>query len=188
MTHTPDKQTAILDTTLKLIAERGFHGTSMSQIAKASGVSAGIIYHYFENKDDLIRTLYRTTKIHLMDTIASGYDSALPIRERFVGIWRRLLLYYINHPEVMAFLEQYENSPYASEPVEYVQANITALTDEIAHSMAAGELKTLPLEVFYALTFEIAATVAKLHHAGNLALNDELIDNVALACWDAVKG
>ena len=32
----------------------GFHGTSVAQIAKAAGMSAGHIYHYFENKEAII--------------------------------------------------------------------------------------------------------------------------------------
>ena len=35
----------------------------MSKIAKESGVSAGIIYHYFANKDELIIELYKTIKL-----------------------------------------------------------------------------------------------------------------------------
>ena len=59
-THTTDmdKRTAILQATFDLVAERGFHQTPMSLVAKRSGVSAGIIYHYFDNKEDLIRQLY----------------------------------------------------------------------------------------------------------------------------------
>jgi len=36
-----DKRTAILDATLALISERGFHNTPMSLIAKTAGVSTG---------------------------------------------------------------------------------------------------------------------------------------------------
>jgi len=54
-----DKRGAILDAALHLIAERGFHNTPVSKIAEVSGVSAGIIYHYFDSKDELIQELYR---------------------------------------------------------------------------------------------------------------------------------
>lgn len=38
-----DKRQAILEATLRLISENGFHGTAMSKVAKEAGVSAGII-------------------------------------------------------------------------------------------------------------------------------------------------
>lgn len=33
---------------------QGFHGTSIAQISKASGMSSGHIYHYYENKEAII--------------------------------------------------------------------------------------------------------------------------------------
>ncbi|MBN1459303.1 MAG: TetR/AcrR family transcriptional regulator [Armatimonadetes bacterium] len=39
---------------LDVFAERGFEGASMSEIAKAAGVSKGALYLYFESKEDLI--------------------------------------------------------------------------------------------------------------------------------------
>ena len=45
-----DKRAAILETSLKLLSERGLHDTPMSMIVKESGVSTGTVYHYFENK------------------------------------------------------------------------------------------------------------------------------------------
>lgn len=44
----------ILDASLKLFAERGYHNTSISQITKEAGVSKGLLYNYFEKKEDLI--------------------------------------------------------------------------------------------------------------------------------------
>lgn len=44
----------ILDAALKLFAERGFHNASISQITKEAGISKGLLYNYFEKKEDLI--------------------------------------------------------------------------------------------------------------------------------------
>jgi len=43
----------ILDAGLKVFAVKGYHGTSISDIAKEAGVSKGLAYNYFENKKDL---------------------------------------------------------------------------------------------------------------------------------------
>ena len=42
---------------LELFAHKGFHNTSISQIAKAAGVSKGLLYNYYENKEDLLYTI-----------------------------------------------------------------------------------------------------------------------------------
>ena len=47
----------ILDAALKLFAERGFDGTSISTVAKEAGVAKGLIYNYFESKEELIHQI-----------------------------------------------------------------------------------------------------------------------------------
>lgn len=45
----------------------GFHNTSMAQISKSAQMSPGHIYHYFENKEDIIRAI---VQMDLEDTLA----------------------------------------------------------------------------------------------------------------------
>ncbi len=44
----------ILDAAIKVFAERGFHRTTIRDVAKAAGVADGTIYNYFENKTALL--------------------------------------------------------------------------------------------------------------------------------------
>lgn len=37
--------------------EHGFHGASIAQISKTAGMSAGHIYHYFDNKESIIAAI-----------------------------------------------------------------------------------------------------------------------------------
>ena len=110
--NTSDKRTAILEATLDLISERGFHNTPMSLIAKTSGVSAGIIYHYFSGKEELINVLYKEIKLETIQAMLADYSEDLSLNERFLGIWYNFVRYSLNHPTKGSFLEQFENSPY----------------------------------------------------------------------------
>lgn len=47
----------ILDAALVLFSERGFHAVSMQQVAERADFSIGTLYNYFENKEDIYRTL-----------------------------------------------------------------------------------------------------------------------------------
>ena len=47
----------ILDAALKLFALKGFDGASVSGIAKEAGVAKGLIYNYFESKDEIVHQL-----------------------------------------------------------------------------------------------------------------------------------
>ncbi|GJQ63141.1 MAG: hypothetical protein SCALA702_21940 [Melioribacteraceae bacterium] len=48
---------SIMDNALKLFATKGFHGTSMADVAKEAGVSKGLAYNYFKSKDDIAHSI-----------------------------------------------------------------------------------------------------------------------------------
>ncbi len=51
--------TRIIDATLKLSNKHGFHATSLRELAKASGLSMGGLYSYFDNKAMLLSMILR---------------------------------------------------------------------------------------------------------------------------------
>ncbi|HSN82339.1 MAG TPA: TetR/AcrR family transcriptional regulator [Polyangiales bacterium] len=55
---TPEKRERILKAAVKVFAKNGFYATRVSEIAKAAGVADGTIYLYFENKDDVLITIF----------------------------------------------------------------------------------------------------------------------------------
>jgi AcrR family transcriptional regulator len=52
-----DRRAQILDAALVCFAKRGFHQTSMHDIAAEAGISVGLIYRYFENKEAVISAM-----------------------------------------------------------------------------------------------------------------------------------
>ena len=52
-----DRRAQILDAALVCFAKRGFHQASMHDISAEAGISVGLIYRYFENKDAVISAM-----------------------------------------------------------------------------------------------------------------------------------
>jgi AcrR family transcriptional regulator len=52
-----DRRSQILDAALVCFAKRGFHQTSMHDISGEAGISVGLIYRYFENKESVISAM-----------------------------------------------------------------------------------------------------------------------------------
>jgi AcrR family transcriptional regulator len=52
-----DRREDILQASLHLFADKGFHGTSMRDIARHANITEGLIYHYFASKRDLFRAI-----------------------------------------------------------------------------------------------------------------------------------
>jgi len=53
------KRADLMDAAARLIAEKGYHETSMRDIAAELGMSAASLYHYFPGKEDLVVALQR---------------------------------------------------------------------------------------------------------------------------------
>jgi AcrR family transcriptional regulator len=51
------KRNLILETALELFGSEGYYPTSISKIAKKAGISKGLIYNYFESKEDIIKSI-----------------------------------------------------------------------------------------------------------------------------------
>ncbi|MCO5232540.1 MAG: TetR/AcrR family transcriptional regulator [Chitinophagales bacterium] len=66
MKHRNKKIDFLLLTATKVFYFQGFHGTKMEHVAKEAGVSKGVLYFYFKNKEDLFMALihYSLLKIH----------------------------------------------------------------------------------------------------------------------------
>lgn len=52
-----EKRTLIMKVALELFAEEGYHSGSISKIAQRAGISKGLLYNYFDSKEDLIKKI-----------------------------------------------------------------------------------------------------------------------------------
>ena len=48
------RRTQLIDTALDLFAEKGVDGATIKDIATRAGVAQGLVYHYFDSKEDLL--------------------------------------------------------------------------------------------------------------------------------------
>ncbi|KUH85571.1 MULTISPECIES: TetR/AcrR family transcriptional regulator [unclassified Mycobacterium] len=58
--HRAARREQIIDAMLRCVARDGFHKTTMAAVVAESGLSAGAVYLYFKDKDDLIRAIAET--------------------------------------------------------------------------------------------------------------------------------
>ena len=186
-----EKRDEIVSAALELIAENGFHGAPMAMIAEKAGVGAGTIYRYFENKDVLIKELYQELEERLCAAITEGYSPEKPVRERFLHLGTAILRYCISSPLDFRYLEQFHNSPYG---VAHRRDKIFGEADEqdvyrklFEEGVAQHVIKELPLVVLFALAFGPLITVARDHILGFVDLDETLIRQTIVACWDWLK-
>ena len=67
--HSLDRPTQILDAALVCFAKRGFHQASMHDISTEAGISVGLIYRYFANKDAVISAMADRHKKEIQEVL-----------------------------------------------------------------------------------------------------------------------
>ncbi len=77
-----ERRRQLLDTARSLFAERGFHTTSMNDIAEAAGVTKPVLYQHFTSKRDLYRAVVTDVGGRLEETIAKAAAGAPGPREQ----------------------------------------------------------------------------------------------------------
>src|SRR6478752_6735584 len=64
-----DRREQILQAAMACFAKRGFHQTSMHDISAEAGISVGLIYRYFANKEAVISAMGERHKKQIQDLL-----------------------------------------------------------------------------------------------------------------------
>jgi AcrR family transcriptional regulator len=186
-----DKRHEIVRAALDLFVEQGFHGAPMALIAERAGVGAGTIYRYFENRDILIRELYKELEAEIFPFITEGYSDKAPFRARFLHLGTRLLRYFIEYPLHFRYLEQFHNSPYGiahrRDKLLGKEGQCDVFKELFEQGTAQQVMKDFPLPMLFSLSFGPLLAVARDHVLGFVHLDESMIVRSIDACWDAVK-
>jgi AcrR family transcriptional regulator len=106
-----EKQKNIKEAVIKLILQEGFHGTSISKIAKEAGVSPATVYIYYENKEDMLHEIYREYAEETFHFLKSELEGCIEGKQ----IIRILVDEYYNYirmnEEIFHFVEQFSSCP-----------------------------------------------------------------------------
>ncbi len=183
-----DKKRALLNATLSLIHNSGFHDAPMTKIAKLAGVAPATIYLYFENKQDLINKLYLDVKSSFSICAFKGYDADMPVKKGFEIIWNNIAEYKLNQINEATFLSQCDNTPMIDEKFRKEGLkHLRPLLDLWERGQKEGIIKNLSPFVLYAyaiypLSFLMSMQERNLYH-----LDKKAWDEAAQAAWDAIK-
>ncbi|WP_055070450.1 TetR/AcrR family transcriptional regulator [Clostridium massiliamazoniense] len=183
-----DKKALVLNATLELISEQGFHGTPVSQIAKRAKVAVGTIYLYFPNKEDIINTLYIDIKTRLAQYILKNYSEERTIKESFLVILHNIVDYFVKYPKEFLFIEQYSNSPLITSNTKEEGIDIFMPVRELFNKAQKEKLiKELPIEMLIILTNGATLSLVKLCLFSDVKVDEAILEAGLEAIWDTIK-
>ncbi len=96
-----DKRRLILDAAITVFARQGFHHCRVSDVADAAGVAYGLVYHYFDSKEEILDEIFLERWQVMLDAIAEIDSRELAPREKLHLIAGFIVDSYRNEPDLM---------------------------------------------------------------------------------------
>lgn len=145
MAHT-DTEKLIRSTAKQLFAKYGYDGISMRTLAKESGVGLSSIYHFFKDKDVLLKTIYLETNRQL------GIDrKALPGQPSAEQMLTQLINFQFEHIEDVVYVLKYYlhfRRDFAALPTKTLPAKSVLHVEEVIQKgIETGEFKLAAKEI-----------------------------------------
>lgn len=99
------RRTEVIDCACALIAERGIHGCTVRELARAADASTGVVSHYFRSKQELLTLTYDAVNDRIRRRVetclrrdagdlAGALGAMLPLRADRLRDWRVLFAYW----------------------------------------------------------------------------------------------
>ncbi|MDL2262784.1 TetR/AcrR family transcriptional regulator [Bacteroidales bacterium OttesenSCG-928-I21] len=105
-----EKRNVIIQTALELFANNGYASTSISQIAKKANISKGLMYNYFDSKEELLKTIVENLTDEIMEYLDSNHDNKTSEEEAMQFI-DKYFEYMITKTEELKFFIQLAIQP-----------------------------------------------------------------------------
>lgn len=159
----PDR---ILAAARELFLKEGFEAVPVRAIARRAGCSAGLIYHYFSNKEELMARVVEDTFTRLDASLAGCLDHPGSALDRLGSALRAYIRFGLDHPHDYAFLFAHNTEKIDPHVLNVFRTKGTGcferLRDLCQESMRAGLLReelTDPNEITQALWASIHGMV-----------------------------
>jgi AcrR family transcriptional regulator len=177
-----EKREAILEAMLDLVVKRGLHDAPMSALARKSGASPGVIYHYFPSKEDLIHAVYERVGAIKREALLKGYSEEMSAREALLHIWLNAYEFYRTHKREARFLDQYLSSPYCRAAEQDENPLVKRIVRWMRPKKHGGVMRDLPPEAIDSLTLGLAASLARAQKD----FSKSTLKEIAEAVWTAI--
>jgi TetR/AcrR family transcriptional regulator, fatty acid metabolism regulator protein len=156
-----DRRRQILAAAVKVFAEKGFHACRVGDVAEEAGVAYGLVYHYFESKEDLLETIFRTTWTEMLARVHEVEEARVPAAEAVRQVTALLLRTWRRDPDLVRVLvREVTRNQHVQKEVEELTQAMDALERIVRRGQESGEFRSeldprLAAVVFYGALEEV---------------------------------
>ncbi len=135
----------ILKAAEKVFAEKGFHETTISEIARGAGISEPTLYEYFASKEEILFTIPEETSCQLGELIEFHLKMARGTVSKLRAMIYILLWIHQTNPHYAAvsYLILKQSGRFSkSRAYETLRRRLRPLIDVVEEGIAAGEIRS----------------------------------------------
>ena len=154
-TATEEKRRLILDAAVRVFARKGYHASRVGDIAEEAGVAHGLLYHYFDSKDEVLEAAFRENWSVLLERIQAVEESGEAAREQLRHVAAILLRTWLHQPDVVrVVVREIARSPEVQQRIGELVKPIEAIRRIVERGRATGEFRgdldpALAATIFY---------------------------------------
>jgi AcrR family transcriptional regulator len=138
-----EKRRLILDAAVHAFARKGYHACRVGEIAEEAGVAYGLVYHYFQSKEDVLETIFRETWTELLDAIRDVEEADVPAAEQLRQVSAILLRSWRRQPDLVRVLvREVARSPEVQRRVDELSEIFRAIERIVARGQEAGDFRS----------------------------------------------
>ncbi|MCL2449570.1 MAG: TetR/AcrR family transcriptional regulator [Polyangiaceae bacterium] len=191
----PQRKDAILDAAARELAARGPEHASLNKILADAGLSKGVAYYYFDDREDLFATVVSRVVEAAVRTIGGvgPVASADDFWREFRGLYERVLRFLRAHPTVAGIARRFASSPTALEAPK-VRAKYDAFrlwfTEFLRRGQKVGALRTdLPQDLLVALALAWGEAMDRwiMAHWDDVAATDASMSAYTESCMGVFR-
>jgi TetR/AcrR family transcriptional regulator, fatty acid metabolism regulator protein len=117
-----DKRRALLGAAVRVFARSGYQGARVGDIAEEAGVAHGLLYHYFDSKEAVLRAIFRENWGLLLERFRAVETADEPADQKLEGLAKILLRTWRNDPDlVTVMVREVARSRHLREEVDAVR-------------------------------------------------------------------
>ena len=137
-----DKRRQLLDAAVRVFARKGFHASRVGDIAEEAGVAHGLLYHYFDSKDQLLETVFHENWSVLLDRIRAVEETDEPAVEQLRHVALIILRTWKHQPDVVrVVVREIARSPEVQDRIGELVEPIGSLRRIFERGQARGEFQ-----------------------------------------------
>ena len=144
-----------------MFAQKGFHASRVGDIAEEAGIAYGLVYHYFESKEDLLETIFRTTWTEMLARVHEVEQAKVPAAEAVRQVTALILRTWRRDPDLVRVLvREVTRNQHVQREVEEITSAMEALERIVRKGQESGEFRTdldprLAAAIFYGALEEV---------------------------------